>query len=172
MKATLKDYLRHGIFLNLYGLFKYLPSPIGDILRYLIVKIFIKHIGKVRIYEAVTFWYPERIKIGERVTLNEWVYLNGYGGLTIGDGVRIGERTSIITSDHSFNRKDIPIYQQEIIGSPVIIEKNVWIGCHVVILKGVRIGEGAIIAAGAVVTKDVAPFTIVAGVPAVKIKDR
>lgn len=172
MKPNINDYLRHGLFLNLYGLFKYLPSPVGDILRYLIVKIFIKHIGKVRIYEGTTFWYPERIKIGDNVTLNEWVYLNGYGNLTIADGVRIGERTSIITSDHNFDRKDIPIYQQEIIGAPVIIEKNVWIGCHVVILKGVRVGEGAIIAAGAVVTKDVAPFSIVAGVPAVKIKNR
>ncbi|HPL95325.1 MAG TPA: acyltransferase [bacterium] len=172
MNANPKDYFRHGIFFNLYGLFKYLPSPLGDVLRYLIIKIFIKEIGRVRIYEGVTFWYPERIKIGDKVTLNEWVYLNGYGGLTIEDGVRIGERTSIITSDHTFEKKDIPIYQQAIIGSQVIIEKNVWIGCHVVILKGIRIGEGAVIAAGAVVTKDVPSFSVVAGVPAKIIKQR
>ncbi len=172
MNAKTKDYFRHGIFFNLYGLIKYFPSPLGDVLRYLIVKIFIKKIGRVRIYEGTTFWYPERIEIGDSVTLNEWVYLNGYGGLIIKNGVRIGERTSIITSDHNFEKKEIPIYQQPIIGGSVVIEKNVWLGCHVVILKGVHIGEGAVVAAGAVVTKDVSPFSIVAGVPAKVIKTR
>lgn len=171
-RCTVKDYIIHGLYFNLYGLVKYIPSPIGDLLRHLIVKIFIKKMGKVRIYEGVTLWYPYRIKLGSNITLNEWVYISGFGGVIIEDGVRIGHRTSIITSDHQFKSKEIPIYKQNIDPGRVIIRKNAWLGCNVTILKGVTVGEGAIVAAGAVVTKDVESFSIVAGVPAKKIGER
>lgn len=165
-EITYKDYLLHGLFFSLYGLVKYLPSPIGDILRYIIVKPFIRKIGKVRIYEGVTFWYPYRIKIGNNVTLNEWIYLSGFGEIEIEDNVRIGHRVSILTTDHIFTDRKKPIYQQGLIASKVKICRNSWIGCNATILKGVTIGEGAIIATGAVVTKNVPSFTIVGGVPA------
>jgi len=75
------------------------PSPIGDWLRFLTVRPFLPSCGSWRIYEGVTFWYPYRIKIGKNVTLNEWVYLSGFGGLTIGNDVRIGHRVSVVTSE-------------------------------------------------------------------------
>ncbi|MBQ7832910.1 MAG: hypothetical protein IJ336_04950, partial [Lachnospiraceae bacterium] len=105
----LKDYLIHGIYFNLYGWVKYLPSPVGDILRYVISKPFVKKMGKVRIYEGTTLWYPYRIKMGRNVTLNEGVYISGYGGVTIGDSVRIGNRTTILSSDHIFSNREIEI---------------------------------------------------------------
>lgn len=164
-----KDYLVHGVYFSLYGLVKYIPSPIGDPFRYILTKIFMKKLGKTRIYEGVTFWYPYRINIGDNVTINEWVYLSGFGGIKISNGVRIGHRTSIITSDHIFNKRDIPIYKQGIAAKGVSIHEDVFIGCNVTILGGVTIGKGAVIGSGSVVTKDVNEYSIVAGVPAKQI---
>lgn len=169
MKISSKDYLLHGLYFPIYGLVKYLPSPVGDWLRRLVTYPFASSLGKVRIYEGVTFWYPYRIHIGHDVTLNEWVYLSGFGGLRIGNHVRIGHRTSIITSDHRHDDVGVPIHQQGLIYSQVAIEDDVWIGCNVTILKGVSIGRGAIIAAGAVVTRNVPANAIFGGVPARQI---
>lgn len=166
MKISFKDYVIHAIYIPIYGIVKYLPSPLGDWLRRWLTLPFTITLGKVRIYEGVTFWYPYRISIGNDVTLNEWVYLSGFGGLRIGDHVRIGHRVSIITSDHCHDDINIPICQQGLISAAVVIEDNVWIGCNVTILKGVRVCEGSIIAAGAVVTSDVPANAIFGGVPA------
>jgi acetyltransferase-like isoleucine patch superfamily enzyme len=166
MKITAKDYLIHGVFIFLYGWVKYIPSPLGDWLRILVARPFLSSCGKLRIYEGVTFWYPYRIKIGSNVSLNEWVYLSGFGGLAIGNNVRIGHRVSMVTSDHIYDDLSIPIVEQGLITAPIRIDDDVWIGCNVTILKGVIIGRGAIVAAGAIVTKDVEPFSIVGGCPA------
>jgi acetyltransferase-like isoleucine patch superfamily enzyme len=169
---TWKDFFIHGIFFTLYGLVKYLPSPIGDILRYWIAKPFIKKLGKVRIYEGVTFWYPYRIQIGDNVTLNEWVYISGYGNVKFGNDTRIGHRCSILTSKHNFTNCNLPIRKQSITANSVNIHEDVWIGCNVTILDGVTIGKGAIIGAGAVVTKNVPAYTVAGGVPAKIINTR
>jgi acetyltransferase-like isoleucine patch superfamily enzyme len=168
----LTDYLVIGIFFLLYGLVKYFPSPIGDRFRYAIAKPFVGKMGKVRLYEGVTLWYPYKIFIGHNVTLNEWVYIDGFGGVEIGDSARIAHRATILSSDHCHEDTTRPIYQQGIRVAKTIIGDDVWIGANAVIMPGVRIGRGAIIAAGAVVTKDVPVFAIVAGVPAKIISSR
>ena len=85
----------------------------------------------------------------------------------------MGTDVTIITRNHRFDRADIPMMEQGFEEErPVYIGNDVWIGDRVLILPGVHIGDGSIIAAGAVVTKDVPPHSIVAGVPARKIKDR
>lgn len=171
MKIGILDYLIHGIYFLLYGLFKYFPSPIGDVFRYLITKPFCKSIGKARIYEGVTLWYPYRIEIGDNTTLNEWVYISGYGGVTIGSGVRIGNRTTIITSDHVWVDNETPIYKQGIsTKGGVIISDDCFIGANVTIMDGVKIGTHTVVGAGSVVTKDVPSNSIVAGNPARVIK--
>ena len=172
MTASWKDYLVHAVFFTIYGLVKYLPSPLGDWLRWFCVRPFVAGPFRARIYEGVTFWYPYRIRIGNHVTLNEWVYLSGFGGLHIGNHVRIGHRTSIITSDHRHDAMDLPVHRQGLIAGEVIIDDDVWIGCNVTVLKGVTIGRGAIVAAGSVVTRSVPSCAIVAGVPARQIGGR
>lgn len=96
-----------------------------------------------------------------------------YGPVTIGDNVMMGPEVIIYTSGHCHERVDIPMIQQ---GSdecrPVVIGNDVWIGRRAMIMPGVRIGDGCIIAAGAVVTKDVPPYTIAGGVPARVLKNR
>ena len=161
------DYLIHGIYFLFYGLVKYIPSPIGDIGRYLFSKPFMKKMGKVRIYEGTTIWYPYRIEIGSHTTLNEFVYISGYGGISIGSGVRIGNRTTILTSDHFYEDPDVPIYQQGITTKGgVKIADDVFIGANVTVLDGVSIGTHSVIGAGSVVTKDVPSYCVAAGNPA------
>lgn len=163
---TLSDYLRLGVYFNLYWLVKYLPSPVGDWLRLGVTRLFARRMGKVRIYEGVTIWYPYRVEIGDRVTLNEWVYIDGFGGVEIGNGVRIAHRASIMSSDHQFDDPSLFIHEQGLIAERTVLEDDVWVGASTVILPGVRVGKGAIIAAGAVVTRSVEPYHIVGGVPA------
>lgn len=96
-----------------------------------------------------------------------------HGECTIGDHVMMGPDVVVITRNHAFDRTDIPMmfqgFEEE---KPVVIGNDVWIGERVIILPGVRVGDGAILAAGSVVTKDVEPYSIVAGVPAKTIKVR
>lgn len=109
------------------------------------------------------------ISIGMDCHINEHVYLQG---ATIGNYVMIAPNVAIITRSHSHANISIPmIHQPKIYGKPVI-EDDVWIGRSAIIMPGVRIGKGSIVAAGAVVTMDVAPYSIVGGVPAKLIKSR
>jgi len=112
------------------------------------------------------------IHIGNFCSININGLIWGAGGVVIKDYVRIGARVAIATHNHNWNKKNIPIMEQGVSVSSVEIEEDVWIGVNVTILPGVKIGTGSIIAAGAVVTKDVPPFSIFGGVPARKMGDR
>lgn len=91
---------------------------------------------------------------------------------TIGDYVIMGPDVKIYTKNHGIERLDIPIAKQELNEKPVKIGNDVWIGANVVILPGVTIGNHVVLAAGAIVTKDIPDYAIVAGVPAKIIKFR
>ncbi len=108
------------------------------------------------------------ISVGDHTVVNKRVLLDGRGGkLTIGNQVDIAQETNIWTLSHD-PHDDFHATQ----GSDVTIEDYVWIGSRATILPGVRIGRGAVVAAGSVVTGDVPPMTIVAGVPAKAIGTR
>lgn len=166
---TAADYINNGLFLNLYFFVKYLPSPVGDLLRRWVCRLFVTTGPYFLVREGVTIWYPHKLKVGARVSLNEGTFISAYGGLSIGNDVLIGQRVSIVTSDHVMTDATKTIRAQGIFGAPVVIEDDVWIGAHAVVVAGVRIGQGAVVAAGAVVTKDIGAFHIVAGVPARQI---
>lgn len=84
----------------------------------------------------------------------------------IGDGALIGHQVVLATLNHDLN----PERRKSMKAAPIVIGKNVWIGAHATVLAGVCIGDNAVIAAGAVVTKDVPPLTVVAGIPAKTVK--
>lgn len=115
---------------------------------------------------ALLLTYHGEIKIGRNCSVNPFCVLYGMGGLTIGDNVRIATQTVIVPANHIFEDPDIPIVFQGSELKGVIIEDDVWIGAGAKILDGVKIGKGSVIAAGAVVTKDVPSYAVVAGVPA------
>lgn len=106
--------------------------------------------------------------IGDRVALNVNVLLDASmeGTITIGDDVLFGPNVVVRASDHVFADRDRPIRQQGHTGGTIVIEDDVWLASSVVVTTDVVIGRGAVVAAGAVVTKDVEPWTVVAGVPA------
>ena len=108
----------------------------------------------------------KNITFGKRVFLNSGCKFQDQGGISIGDDVLIGHNTVIATLNHV----EDPDKRGDMVPAPVRIGDKVWIGANATILPGVTVGEGAVIAAGAVVTKDVAPRTVVAGVPARMIK--
>lgn len=107
------------------------------------------------------------IRIGENVFINQGCRLNDIGGIEIGDDVMLGPNVSLLTSGHPV---DPARRRTEITSAPIRIGKNVWIGASALIMQGVTIGDDAVVAAGAVVTHDVAARTVVGGVPATVIK--
>lgn len=94
------------------------------------------------------------------------------GSIYIGNNVQIASNVVIRAADHAYEDPDKLIIDQGYKSGRIIIENDVWVCSNCVVLKNVRIGKGSVIAAGAVVTKDVEPFSVVAGVPAKKIKSR
>ena len=95
-----------------------------------------------------------------------------HGPIRIGDNVMMGPDVTILSQTHNIERTDIPMGQQGMRVAEVVIGNDVWIGMRVVIMPGVKVGNGAVIGAGAVVTKDVPDFAVVGGVPAKIIKYR
>ncbi len=112
------------------------------------------------------------VKIGKNTLIGRRNVLGCNHGISVGNNVLMAENVSIRDTDHKFDDPDIPINRQGIACEPVTIEDDVWIGYGAVITKGVTIGNGAVIAANCVVTKDVPPFAVCAGIPGKVIKYR
>lgn len=110
--------------------------------------------------------FGRNITVGKGVFINEGCCFQDQGGIEIGDGCLIGHQTVFATLNHDAH----PSRRGNMIPAPIKLGKNIWIGAHATILAGVTIGDNAIVAAGAVVTKDVPANTVVAGVPAKVIK--
>lgn len=126
------------------------------------------------ICQGVQFYSPEQITLGNHVWIGNNVKIDGRGTVNIGDGCIIARDTELISSNHYFQGDDlmeVP-YDKRFIAKPIVIGENVWIGIRVVVLPGVEIGEGAVIGACSVVTKNVPALAIVAGNPARVIRYR
>ncbi len=123
--------------------------------------------------QDVTVFTPLYINCGKHITIGKNVFINfdctflALGGITIEDDVLIGPKVSLITENHPLD----PQERKGLTGKPILIKKNAWIGANATILPGVTIGENAVVAAGAVVSKDVPDNTIVGGIPAKFIKN-
>jgi acetyltransferase-like isoleucine patch superfamily enzyme len=106
------------------------------------------------------------IRVGARCLIGEYSVIRGQGGVTIGDRVYTSPFSQIIAVNHVFDDPNKPFIDQGITAQGIAIEDDVWIGSGAVITDGVRVGRGSVVAAGAVVTTDVPPHTVVGGIPA------
>lgn len=137
-----------------------------------IVEIFSRLIGKPVDSSFALFppFYTDcgkNIEVGKNVFINSSCHFQDQGGITIGDGAQIGHCVVLATLNHPLD----PELRKNTVPKPIKIGKNVWIGSNSTVVPGVTIGDNAVIGAGSVVTKDVPENTVVAGVPAKKIKN-
>lgn len=118
--------------------------------------------------------FNSQITIGKNCLIGEYAHITSCKSVTLGDNVLTGRYVYISDNSHGDTSKEMlkipPIERPIVVKGPVVIERNVWIGERVCILSGVTIGEGAVIAANSVVTHDVPPYSVAAGVPARVIK--
>jgi len=119
------------------------------------------------------FGSPGTAEIGDNVFITDGAHISVAGSLKIGDGALIGPRVIILGGDHETTVIGKRLYElKEGKNYPMTIGKDVWIGAGVIILKAVNIGEGAIIGAGSLVTRDIPPYTVAVGHPARPVKKR
>lgn len=122
--------------------------------------------GSVAVFTPLHINYGKHIRIGKNVFINfDCIFLD-LGGITIEDGVLIAPKVSLLSEGHPLSPKK----RQSLVPGHIHIKKNAWIGAGATILPGVTIGENAVVAAGAVVSKDVPDNTVVGGIPAKIIK--
>ncbi|MFE4350597.1 acyltransferase [Peribacillus butanolivorans] len=172
-KKTLKKYLCYGLY---YFFARYLPPSYSRFsfgskkIRGYLVKNFVSHAGQnINVEKGAIF--SQKIVIGNNSGIGVNCTLDG--PVTIGNDVMIGPNVEIYTRNHRHDRIDVPMNSQgDETYKEVIIGNDVWIGSRVIILPGVTIGNGAILGAASVISKNVEPYTIVVGNPARKVKSR
>lgn len=148
-----------------------LPSYVGIAFRFAIAKNLAKNIGiNVYLGPFITIKNWSNLSIGNNVSIHEYCYLDAAGGLEIGNDVSIAHSSSILTSEHQWTDLETPIRWNSVINKSVKIQDDVWVACGVRILSGTIVRNRTIIAAGAIVNKNVEEGTLVAGVPAKFIK--
>lgn len=176
------------------ALFAWIPTPIGAVLRWLAWRWLFEFCGKVRFDRTLTLAAMRNISLADGVRIGRGCFLTAHRGrlqlgrfasvspsvhlgaddgeIVIGEFVAIGPGCVLRAANHCFASLDEPIMRQGHTPGRIVVEDDVWLGANVVITPDVRIGRGAIVGAGAVVTRDVPPFAIVGGVPAAVIGNR
>lgn len=151
--------------------------PGGDIcpplIRNLIFRLFLKEFGKGSMIDYRTYIrYPSHVRIGEHTAINRGCRLIASYHfkdveISIGNHVAVAPEVCFLAAGHDYTQLNLPDT-----AASIVVGDHVWIGARSVILQGVTIGEGAVIAAGSVVTRDIPPYTVAAGVPAKVKKER
>lgn len=155
-----QEAIRIGVEMNTHY---HTPEELREIMSRLIGK---KVDDTFRLFPPFYTDFGKNIIIGKDVFINSGCHFQDQGGIEIGDGVLIGHSVVLATINHAI----APSEKRKNYYAPIKIGNNVWIGSNATVLPGVTIGEWAVVAAGSVVTKDVAPYTIVGGIPAKVIK--
>lgn len=132
-------------------------------IRALLSRLFGKEVDEsLRVFPPFYTDFGKNIAVGKNVFINACCHFQDHGGVTLGDGCLIGHNVVFATLNHSL----APEARASMHPAPIVLGKNVWVGSNSTILQGVTIGDNAVIAAGAVVTKDIPADTIAGGVPA------
>ena len=130
--------------------------------------------GNPRIHSTASLRCGYNIYLGKNSHINQYccIWASENSKIVIGDNVLMGPGVRIFSSNHGMSRTDIPMNIQEIKEKDIVIGDDVWIGANSVVVAGVKIGKGSVIAAGSVVTKDIPEYIIAGGIPAKPLKKR
>jgi len=152
---------------NLFLIFHYLKKVLIKIQQFYVSKV-IKQCGShFRMYGSFYLQKPQKLILGNNVTINDGVYINARGSITIGDDVSISSSSKIVSTGLDINQEK---FNQVHVDKPIFIGNNVQIGTGAIILMGITIGDNVIIGAGSVVAKDIKSDCIVVGNPAKILK--
>ena len=169
MKTMLIVVLR-DLYLWYLGFLNYVVTyvPLPRLRHFLLRRMYFIKIGPGSyVHMGVKYKRPRSIEIGRNSVINPGVLLDGRISLKIGDNVDIGEQVSFYCGGHDVQSPDYRAFMEA-----TAVGDRACIYARAMVIRGVNIGEGAVVAAGSIVTKDVPPYTIVAGIPAKKIGER
>jgi len=173
MKRMIKAFLVISYEFIMYLVFSLPRYRFFIFFKKLLLQIMGAKIGNnVVIYPGVWITPGRNLALGNNVDLAKDVLITSSGGVDIGERTLVGYRTQILSSNHNIPNRKNRIFDSGHSHKSIKIYNDVWIGANCVILPGVKIGEGAVVAAGSIVNKNVEAFTIVGGVPAKLIKNR
>ena len=161
--------LKRLIWTLVWGVFaSWMPYYVGKSWRILLVRLFgLKYNYGIAIYPTARIWAPWNVEMGAHVAIDDRVNLYSADKIIIGTKVAISREAFICTASHDITKPNRPL-----VTAPIKIEDGVWIGARAIVLPGVTIGEGAVVAAGSVVTRNVDPWSVVGGNPAKVLKTR
>ena len=174
-RGSLRELLKYELWAWWQALWYWIPGRAGWVIRRYTIGPFFKRAGKRHhIAEYVSIQPPDRFEIGVHGGISRFCVINARGGVIIGNYAGCGPMTQIISYSHRMYSEDNSLdpLDRGAEAAPVIIEDHAWVGAHCTIIMGVTIGRESIVAAGSVVTRDVPPYTIVAGAPARPIMRR
>jgi len=161
------EMLRRALWLFGEMLFRFSPRPFFG-WRRMVLRSFGAKIGShVHIYNSATIYFPWNLQIDDWSSIGEGALIYNLGPVTIGSRATISHRAHLCAGTHDYRRADLPLLKP-----PIIIADQVWICADAFVGPGIRIGEGAVVGARAVVVENVEPWTVVAGNPARFIKKR
>jgi maltose O-acetyltransferase len=148
-----------------------IPGEIGSAIRK--ASLGFKRVGRnVVIWDMVWVQWPENICIGDDVRIHPMSYLDGAGGICIGSHVGIAAGVRLYSVNHRYKDPTRLYSAQGYNLATIVVEDDVWIGTNAIVVAGVRLRRGTVVAAGAVVTKDTEPYSVVGGIPARLIGQR
>ena len=168
------------LLLFYYVVLRYLPEgyhhsflkPFNAARSFVCRKIFQKCGANVTVHRGAYFGSGRKLSIGANSNLGVNSFINARGGISLGENVLMGPDVMILTGMHNFRNINVPIQEQPMDYAPVLIGNDVWLGARVVVLPGKTIGDGCVIGANSVVSKDIPAYSVAAGAPIKIIKSR
>lgn len=147
---------------------------VGNRGRHFFYRWFLKRAGHFTAQSGLKIFSPEAVSIGDGVSLNTGVVIDACNGgrIEIGNDVLIGPYCVLRSADHVFSDLSKPIKSQGHAPGKIVIEDDCWLGSHVVVTSNVTIGKGSVIGAHSVVTRDIPPYSVAMGVPAIVKRSR
>jgi putative colanic acid biosynthesis acetyltransferase WcaF len=166
-KYSAAEMCRRVLWMFAGPLFRWSPRPCFGWRRFLLRAFGAKVGAQVNVYGSATIYYPWNLEIGALSSIGEHAMIYNLGSIRIGSQVTVSQRAHLCAGTHDFEQPDFPLLKP-----PIEVGDQSWICADAFVGPGVKIGEGAVVGARAVVVKDVEPWTVVAGNPARVIRQR